>query len=507
MMRSIGHLVLIIILPTLFYQECHAQSIYSLDEVFNENIGDQLFKGSAVYFFREGDGKIVVTGDFQEYPNNAKGVTRLFNSGTPDPSFSFTINGFSSGAQTVKHNDHYFYANTCIMLDGSNPCDTSFWYNKFYYPPYAGSGTTRKRPLSLADTTLVYPGKNRLDMENPGIFQLLIGLKENGIVDPYFPHFEAEPMPSSLAREIEAIPGGGYYLVGKWTSVNGYESPDIIRLTEQFEIDTTFKSPFVSASISIVSADSLGRAWFSAANVYSEDYQDEDIPLLRLNTDGSIDSTFNMPTIGIYSTEWFNSINSVASVVDDGSGYVIGGSFGSVNGEDRICIAKLSESGELLPDFADIDFMRGYAYVFGGDTDTSFYTPTIRHMDVSDEGNLLVIGAFNDVGNHTCHNIMQFNPSALSAKTKKDPFEKFTVFPNPSSGVVNVFYAAKPGFVPAQLNVYDVSGRKLVQEPLPPGSRNEITLTFQHLKPGMYVIEILTEDKQSGRKKLIIHTY
>lgn len=496
-------LLIIILIPAFLYEACQAQYAYSLDLQFNENVGDRLAKGSAVYLFLEDQGKIVVSGSFTQYANTAKAITRLNSDGSPDLSFSINIPSMHSGATAVKHNDHYFFSVRCIMLDGTLR-DTSFWYNKFYYLPYAGSPTKRERPISLDDTTLVYPGKNRLDIENPDIYQILIGLHENGEVDPNFPHFEAEPMFSSVSRVIKSIPGGGYYLTGRWNSVNGYESPDIIRLTEEFEIDTTFKSPFYSASISTVSVDNMGRAWFGPSNVYSETFQNEDIPLLRLNIDGSIDTTFAIPSVGHYSTEWFNTFNSVSTVVDDGSGYVIGGSFGSVNGEERICIAKLSESGELLPDFAEIDLMRGYGYIGSAGGDTSFIPPKVSHLEITQDGNLLAIGTFDDVGNNVCHNIMQYKPTPLKTRNYNDPFEMFTIHPNPTSNIIRVAYSAKVGFHPKQLNIYDISGSKTTQEPLSRASHNEIELNLHYLKSGLYILEILTEENQSSRKKLVI---
>jgi hypothetical protein len=61
------------------------------------------------------------------------------------------------------------------------------------------------------------------------------------------------------------------------------------------------------------------------------------------------------------------------------------------------------------------------------------------------------------------------------------------VYPNPVTGILNVFYTSKSGDL-SQINIEDISGRVLITQPLQSGILTGIDVSF--LSPGIYIYRI-----------------
>jgi len=107
--------------------------------------------------------------------------------------------------------------------------------------------------------------------------------------------------------------------------------------------------------------------------------------ILRLNADGTRDSTFNV-TLGAY-TILNNSLNEVNAIaLEPGGKIYIGGSFRTVNGINHSCRARLNANGSLDNTFAPVALDSG-----------SSYPPTILTLVLQPDGNLLAGGSFEFV--------------------------------------------------------------------------------------------------------------
>ncbi|MEG4634804.1 DUF4347 domain-containing protein, partial [Microcoleus sp. AR_TQ3_B6] len=138
------------------------------------------------------------------------------------------------------------------------------------------------------------------------------------------------------------------YAGGNFTLVNGTSRNHIARLNRDGSLDTTF-NPIIeptgtSDAVWAIALDSSGKpvigGTFTSINGTPINR------IARLNTDGSLDTTFN-PGSGID--------NAVLAIALDSSGkLLVGGQFYRVNGIVHPCIARLNSDGSL-----DINFNAG----------------------------------------------------------------------------------------------------------------------------------------------------
>ncbi len=140
---------------------------------------------------------------------------------------------------------------------------------------------------------------------------------------------------------------GKIVIGGKFTSYNGTFRSGIARLNADGSLDTTFNpgtgifGPSQLTSVRTIAIQPDGKivigGYFSSFNGTSRSH------IVRLNADGSLDTTFNVGTGAS------NSVETV-SIQADGK-IIIGGSFVFYNGTSRRCIARLNTDGSLDPTF------------------------------------------------------------------------------------------------------------------------------------------------------------
>jgi uncharacterized delta-60 repeat protein len=142
-----------------------------------------------------------------------------------------------------------------------------------------------------------------------------------------------------------AIDSSGKIVVGgQFTSYNGTSERYIARLNTDGSLDTTFApvGTGLNADVGVLKIDSSGKiiigGGFISYNGTSRNY------VARINTDGSLDATFNPGT----------GFNGVVNYVNtDASGKIlVGGQFTSFNGTGTPYIARLNTDGSLDTTFA-----------------------------------------------------------------------------------------------------------------------------------------------------------
>jgi uncharacterized delta-60 repeat protein len=120
----------------------------------------------------------------------------------------------------------------------------------------------------------------------------LVRLNSDGSLDTTFSGLTtgfsgATPIPFRLVNEILEY-GGKYYVSGNWSTYNGSPVPDIVRLNQDGSLDTTFSAITYSAATRIIALgiQSTGKIIVS-----------DDTNMRRLNTDGSLDLTFTTSSV------------------------------------------------------------------------------------------------------------------------------------------------------------------------------------------------------------------
>jgi uncharacterized delta-60 repeat protein len=279
------------------------------------------------------DNSILTVGNFTSYNGtNANRIIRLNSDGSVDTSFNFGT-GFNSFAYTIATQ-----LNNTYIIGGDF---TSY------------NGTARNR---------------------------IIGLKQDGSIDTSFnvgTGFNNTPLAIAVQNDGKVIIGGDF------TSYNGNARNRIIRLNSNGSIDTSFIiGAGFNGSVNSIYVQNDGKVLVVGNySAYGATFVGG---IIRLNSNGSIDTSFNNGGVG------FNS--SVQTVTVDSIGRIlVGGIFTDYNGTTTSGIVRLNSNGSVET-AAPIGF-GGYLW----------------NIEVQINGKILATGLFVYYNNITSTSIIRLN--------------------------------------------------------------------------------------------------
>lgn len=319
----------------------------------------------------QSDGKILFGGNFTSYNGNVKNkIARLnidgsldntFNEGTGSNSTVRTILVLNDG-KIVLGGDFTFFDN---LTRNYVACLNSDGSLNLQFNEVTGANGIINATKIQNDGKIVIGGTFTIFNGIP--LKRIARLNENGTVDSTFNSgFGANYDITSLAIQND----GKIIVGGDFTSFNGVAKKRIIRLNSSGIIDSTF-NPGTGANLKIrtISIQSDGKIIiggdFTTFNGLSKNR------IVRLNSNGSVDTTFN---IGSGAGGWIYSI----TLQNDGK-IILGGDFLSYNGTSRSHIARLNSNGSL-----DLTFNPG-----SGATNLAVYSTAIQS-----DGKIFIGGAF-----------------------------------------------------------------------------------------------------------------
>ena len=169
---------------------------------------------------------------------------------------------------------------------------------------------------------------------------------------------------------------GKIFIVGNFSTYNGAAAVKIVRLLPDGTLDASFVtgSGAEDGIVETLALQSDGKVilggHFTVFNGFSSP------KLIRLNADGSVDSSFSVGT-------GFDAIVYTLTLQSDGK-IVVGGSFSNFNGNARRRILRLHPDGTL-----DTSFVIG----------TGFSNGTVRTILVQPNGKILIGGTFSGTYN------------------------------------------------------------------------------------------------------------
>jgi uncharacterized delta-60 repeat protein len=268
---------------------------------------------------------------------------------------------------------------------------------------------------------------------SPSSSNLITRFNQDGTVDNTF-----SISSNGFLNRIALAPNSGIYLIGFFQSVQGINRTNIARLNPDGTVDPTFSAGFASADrIESITVQPDGKILvggnFTTVSGIARNN------LVRLNPDGSVDTSFT-PGTGANSTVWAFAVQS------DGRIYVTG-SFNTYDGNPRPGLARLNANGTLDSSFnvgsgpntvSRNTFMEplangGLIYAGGFDTfagtsrrgivrltsagalDTSFgtpfptTTPFLLDMKLQPSGKILLAGTFSAVSGQPAGNYVRLN--------------------------------------------------------------------------------------------------
>jgi uncharacterized delta-60 repeat protein len=319
------------------------------------------------------DGKILIGGAFTNYNGVAKNDIARIN----------TDLSLDTGFSSISYNGNSSIKSIAIQSDG-----------KVLLGGIFGGYIDRRNSDGTDDTTFLTTGAGvngntvySLALQTDG--KILIGgafTTYNGVARGYVARLNADGSLDSsflatgagangVVNSLVVQSDGKILIGGAFTTYNGVARGKVARLNSDGSLDTTFLAAGAGASGTInsiaVQPDGkilIGGA-FAAYNGVARG------KVARLNTDGSLDTTFLTTGAGASST-----VNSIA-IQSDGK-ILIGGAFTTYNGVARGGVARLNADGSL-----DTTFLATGAGASG----------TISSIVVQSDGKILIGGDFTRV--------------------------------------------------------------------------------------------------------------
>lgn len=329
----------------------------------------------------QSDNKIVVVGDFNSYNGEAvSGIVRLNSDGTRDTSFisagpATLINGVavqSDGKYVVVGGFSSFNGVTSqaiVRLNQDGSVDSSFTAPLFDGPtPYA------QRVAVQGDGSIVVVG----DFTSVGGTSAgrIAKLSSTGVFDASF-NINLGSGANGVARRVQPLANGKILVSGSFPSFSSTSVSGVVLLNSDGSRDTSFTFHEAGASWALlefaVQSDNKvlvgGRSSTSGVSTPR---------LVRLNTDGTVDTSFNAGLVGSTDTA---SVNGLA-VAADGSIYVGGDQLSTYNGAEVEELFRLSSAGLLDPNFSSGSVLRGSSFI------------EFNSISVLSNGDVLISGFF-----------------------------------------------------------------------------------------------------------------
>jgi len=415
------------------YRIARLNSNGSNDGTFNTFSGmeDPVF-GIAI----QSDGKVIIVGEFGLFQGfSVNGIVRLNTNGTKDVTFS-TGTGFNNTVYSpviqsdgkiiiggAFSNYNGYTRNYLVRLNSNGSIDLSF-------NPGEGPSGWISSISNYTDGKIIITGG----------FELYRGIGRHHIAclntDSSFDESFNKGTGADNVIMITKINSNGKVLIcGTFKKFNNYGRNQIALLNSDGTIDTTF-NPGTGINGSIWDAIFQNDGKVIVCGNFSEYNGIATNNLIRINTDGCIDNSFNIgtgPSSGVYSL----------AIQTDGK-IIIGGGFSSFNGISIKKIARLNSDGSLDNSFNpgigpnggvfSIAIQNDGKYIIGGQFNTYVYSDrnciarinidgsldesfdpgtsvdnTIETVELQSDGKILIGGYFNSYNGVSIKNLARLN--------------------------------------------------------------------------------------------------
>ena len=336
------------------------------------------------------DGKLVVVGNFLLYNTtvNAKKIARLNTDGSIDSSFA-TGNGFNNSSTAglvnfiIQQSDGklvvggQFSSYNNITADNIVRLNTDGSF--FDLSSYNGFDNSVISIVQQSDGKLVIGGQ--FTFYNSTIANRIVRLKTNGIIDT---DFITGTGFDNIVNCITQQSDGKIIVGGSFTSYNGTTINRIVRLNTDGSRDTTFVTGTgFNNPVNCITQQSDGKLVVAGAFT---SYNGTTINrIVRLNTNGSIDSSFATGT-------GLNGLVQSMAQQSDGK-FIVSGPFSTYNSAGVSTIIRLNTNGSR-----DTSFSTGNGF-----------TGTVYSIFQQSDGKLVVGGDFIAYNGVTVNNIVRLN--------------------------------------------------------------------------------------------------
>ncbi len=464
-----------------YYDTTNADSIVLLNSNGTINpifeIGSTVTKSAPSAFCTQADSKAIVVGSFNHYNNVGQNhILRLNSDGSKDDTFNVgsgflwgTGNGTRTSAIAQQLDEKIIVGglfdsyngtsvNNLIRLNTDGSIDTSFNNN-------SGLGWVNLVTI-LSDGKMLVCG-----LGNGFVYQIL-RLNQDGTIDP---SFSSTAVFDSDISSIKVQSDGKIVVVGFFTTFNSISANCIVRLNSDGTLDNTFVTGsgfndfFRNIRTLAIQQDGKiivgGR--FTSYNGTSNLKN-----FIRLNTDGTIDPSFNIGTS-------FNSmVSSIA--LDSGGGMLVGGFFTSYNGTSCNRLIRLFDDGTVDSQF---------------NTGTGFNSSTLLSIQELQDTKIMAVGGFTNYNGVDAKQIIRLRGNSVLGTINNSLVDKMTFYSNPTNDILQV--KLDDLTIVKSYTVFDSTGKEIKSETTSNFS-NKIDVT--DLSKGIYLLKVETNQGQFVEK-------
>lgn len=480
----------------------------SLDTSFNT--GGAGIMGTVSTLALQPDGKIVVGGFFRAYNGNATAsdmVLRVNADGSLDPSFNSGGTGFDNGVRTlamqadgcilvgggfVSYNGNVAAPDYLLRLHADGSLDTRF---------NNGGVTTNSNVYALAvqpDGEIVVGGNFTGYNGSLAAPDYILRLAADGSLDTRFNSggtgIGGDGTSNNTYVDVLAVQADGRILLGGvFTSYNGNIAiPNyLLRLNADGSLDTSFNTGGIGPNEGVftlaVQPDGkiLVGGYFTGYNgsLTAPDY------ILRLTTTGVVDSSFNAGGTGT------DAYVNVAALQPDGR-VLIGGWFARYNGDAAAPdnLVRLTADGHLN----NLDqALSGATFLF----DPGASSGSTR--SVTTTGSYTATATDPTTGCHYAANVVVVTIQQALATGPAALQQQVTLYPNPSHTRAFVEIPASLSNQVVTATLLDAVGRVVRTVRLPAQGSTAHQLDLHDLSAGVYVLSLNTSAGAVVKKLLI----
>ncbi|MHC9539738.1 MAG: carboxypeptidase regulatory-like domain-containing protein [Vulcanimicrobiota bacterium] len=332
------------------------------------------------------DGKIIIGGSFTSY-NGSISFVKLKGNGTLDSAFNPGNSGKEGSIRSLA-----MQVDGKIIIGGSfssyngTVCNNITRLNSdgtidaIFNPGGAGTNGLINSIAVQNDGKIIIGGS--FSSYNGTVCNNITRLNSDGTIDAIFN--PGGTGANGLINSIAVQNNGKIIIGGSFSSYNGTACNNITRLNSDGTIDTTF-NPGGSGANTWIKSVALNNDGKILILGYFTGYNGTSCGMIaRLNNDGTLDATFNQGGAGISGT----GVSSLTVQVDNK--ILVGGYFASYNGTACACLIRLNSNGKL-----DTTFNPG-----GSGT-----TGWVSSVAVQNNGMIFIGGWFTSYNGVACKNI------------------------------------------------------------------------------------------------------
>lgn len=447
-----------------------AQNAGDLDTSFNTGTG---FNDIVRTLALQTDGKILVGGSFTEY--NGQIQNRITKLNTNGSIFNIQTNDFEQAGEyinviTMQPNGMFLVGGGFLMYTGAsfnrNIARGSSNQSGFYGFGNPGFINGYISTIALQADGKILVGGNFTSYDGQARYSFA-RLLNNGALDMTIG--DAVGYSNNTSSSINSIalqPDGKILVGGYFQEFNSKPRKCIVRLNTDGSTDTSFNPNYAwhigfdNGRVNTIVVQPDGKiivgGTFSSYNGQTQN------GITRLNTDGSIDTSFNIGT-------GFNQGYVHTIALQSNGKILVGGSFTQYNGQVQNYIIRLNSNGNI-----DTSFNVG----------TGFNNPVYKIV-LQQDGKILIGGHFTEYNGQAQSYISRLHGDS-TAGTKNMQSIEVKIYPNPTQDFINI----SGNETIRKIVIADISGKTFFTKNY---ENTEIKIDVSHLPQATHLITIITD--------------